>query len=348
MRRKWSTIIMAFMLLCTVAACSGGSSGGDSSTPPSPSSYAGYYAGYYDDGEIWMFTVDSDYDVAGTATSNSDTYTLSGSVDENGEATVVASDELSVQRLVFNIIISQGAATGTWQEYGVSGSGAALTISNVVQNFTSSNNNPLIIASSAPVAEVNEIYSYRPYALDLDGDVLTWSASGMPAWLSIDSTTGSISGTPTATGTFDITITVSDNRGGSNSQSFSIIVTDSSANEFTRLITGIVVQSSTGIMWQDDQMATRMTWSDGNAYCASLTLGGYLNWRLPTKAELESIIQYVSPNRYLHPEFVYTPVSFFGEYWTGEGSPMPYYVNFLTGVTGYTFENAELYVRCIR
>jgi subtilisin-like proprotein convertase family protein len=39
---------------------------------------------------------------------------------------------------------------------------------------------------------------------------ISWSASGLPTGLSISSSTGSISGTPTATGTFNVTVTATD------------------------------------------------------------------------------------------------------------------------------------------
>jgi len=46
------------------------------------------------------------------------------------------------------------------------------------------------------------------------GSVLTWSATGLPAGLSIDSATGRITGTPTTTGTSSVRVTLSN--GNSN------------------------------------------------------------------------------------------------------------------------------------
>ena len=50
-------------------------------------------------------------------------------------------------------------------------------------------------------ATVNAAGGVQPY---------TWSLSGNPAWLSINSSTGVLSGTPTATGTFSFTVKVTD------------------------------------------------------------------------------------------------------------------------------------------
>ena len=53
------------------------------------------------------------------------------------------------------------------------------------------------------------------------GQTLTYSATGLPAGLSISSSTGLISGTPTATGTGSATVTAKDGTGASGSATFS-------------------------------------------------------------------------------------------------------------------------------
>ncbi|HJP78324.1 MAG TPA: putative Ig domain-containing protein [Pseudonocardiaceae bacterium] len=53
------------------------------------------------------------------------------------------------------------------------------------------------------------------------GQTLTYSASGLPAGLSINSGTGLISGTPTAAGTSTVTVTATDTTGASGNTSFS-------------------------------------------------------------------------------------------------------------------------------
>jgi hypothetical protein len=53
------------------------------------------------------------------------------------------------------------------------------------------------------------------------GQTLTYSASGLPAGLSINSSSGLISGTPTTSGSYSVTISAKDTTGASGSTSFS-------------------------------------------------------------------------------------------------------------------------------
>jgi hypothetical protein len=45
---------------------------------------------------------------------------------------------------------------------------------------------------------------------DANGDVLTYSATGLPAGLSLDAATGLISGSPITTGIYAVSVSVSD------------------------------------------------------------------------------------------------------------------------------------------
>ncbi|WOH38887.1 putative Ig domain-containing protein [Thalassotalea fonticola] len=97
---------------------------------------------------------------------------------------------------------------------------------------------PTITGSPALVTHELEEYSFTPVAVDKDGDTLTFSASNLPSWLTINSSTGELSGTPTLvnSGAYDnIIITVSDGTETTNLAAFSLTVED------TYLITGVVV-----------------------------------------------------------------------------------------------------------
>ncbi len=66
-----------------------------------------------------------------------------------------------------------------------------------------------ITTTSLPAGFTGFAYS-GPLAASGGTPNYTWSATGLPAGLTIDPTTGAISGTPTNTGTFNVTITVTD------------------------------------------------------------------------------------------------------------------------------------------
>jgi len=80
---------------------------------------------------------------------------------------------------------------------------------------------------------VNSAVSLKITATDTAGGTLTYSATGLPAGLSINTSTGLISGTPTATGTSSVTVTAKDSTGPSGSASFSWTVSPVGANTVT-------------------------------------------------------------------------------------------------------------------
>jgi subtilase family serine protease len=62
--------------------------------------------------------------------------------------------------------------------------------------------------------------SLQIQASDSGGAALTYSASGLPAGLAINSSTGLVSGTPTTAATYSVTVTAKDSTGASGSTSF--------------------------------------------------------------------------------------------------------------------------------
>jgi hypothetical protein len=72
---------------------------------------------------------------------------------------------------------------------------------------------PLIEGTPPGRVEVASAYSFEPKASDPEGDALTFTAEGLPAWATLDATSGRITGTPSdedAGATADIELTVSD------------------------------------------------------------------------------------------------------------------------------------------
>jgi len=88
------------------------------------------------------------------------------------------------------------------------------------------NNPPVITSTPVTTGKKGELYTYDVEATDADNDALTFSLLTFPKKMEIDAATGFISWTPSGkqTGSHDVTVEVSDGRGGSDTQSFTIEV----------------------------------------------------------------------------------------------------------------------------
>ena len=87
------------------------------------------------------------------------------------------------------------------------------------------NRAPTISGTPATSAAVGSAYAFAPSASDPDGDTLGYAIQNLPSWASFESSTGRLSGTPTAAGTFsNIVITVSDDSLTASLPAFAITV----------------------------------------------------------------------------------------------------------------------------
>ena len=92
---------------------------------------------------------------------------------------------------------------------------------------TTTNHAPTISGTPAKSVNVGSAYSFRPTAADADGNTLTYSIANKPAWASFSTSTGQLSGTPSASyvGTYsNITIRVSDGTATASLPAYSISV----------------------------------------------------------------------------------------------------------------------------
>jgi len=87
------------------------------------------------------------------------------------------------------------------------------------------NHAPAITSTAITSATVGQTYTYSLVATDPDGDTLTYSFTAKPSGMTINVSTGIISWTPTAAGTFWVTVKVSDGE-LTDTQSFSIAVSE--------------------------------------------------------------------------------------------------------------------------
>ena len=108
--------------------------------------------------------------------------------------------------------------------------------------------------------------------------------------------------------------------------------------------------SLNGLMWQDNKETEtlKMNWEDAKKYCTHLSLFAISDWRLPSREELESIID-KARRPSIKKEFKFISSSY---YWSSTSSV--YNSNYAWGVLFYggsSFndgKNNNYYVRCVR
>jgi hypothetical protein len=122
-----------------------------------------------------------------------------------------------------NIRISVRSATGT----------ATLPAFSIASSRSGSSgggttNRPPVLSGTAPTSvTAGSAYSFRPTGSDPEGRALTWSITNRPSWASFNTTTGALTGTPTAAqvGTYSgIAISASDGTNRTSLPSFNVAV----------------------------------------------------------------------------------------------------------------------------
>jgi hypothetical protein len=114
-----------------------------------------------------------------------------------------------------------------------------------------------------------------------------------------------------------------------------------------------VTDNVTGLMWQKSVPAATYKWDVAVAYCPTISLGGYTDWRLPTLIELFSIVDASKANPSIHGTyFPSTPAALF---WSsspavGTGGASAFAVNFTRGdiYTRGDISTASYNIRCVR
>ena len=111
----------------------------------------------------------------------------------------------------------------------------------------------------------------------------------------------------------------------------------------------IVVDTRTGLMWQDNAVGSTMNWATAITTCENLTLGGYADWRLPNINELKSIRDMSRSSPAIDTTFVNTAS---GYYWSSTtyvaDTTFAWLVYFGSGVVFNRDKGNSYYVRCVR
>jgi Protein of unknown function (DUF1566) len=139
---------------------------------------------------------------------------------------------------------------------------------------------------------------------------------------------------------------------------------------------GTVTDNNTGLIWQKCSVgqnndatcsgtATYFNWykasgtydasynSPSQSVCGDIRVSGYSDWRLPTKKELRSIVDYSIPYP-TRPTIVgaYFPNTVSSVYWSSTtvaaGPVVAWGVDFGDGLVSYYNKGDDFYVRCVR
>jgi len=109
---------------------------------------------------------------------------------------------------------------------------------------------------------------------------------------------------------------------------------------------GTLTDHGVGLMWQKDDDGLRRTQQEALAYCASLSLGGFSDWRLPQLSEFQSLEKATS----CAVTKVSSTYSQNGDvYWTATDPPPSFPGNVAYAADGTTFYRTnKYYVRAVR
>ncbi|MEK6201631.1 MAG: DUF1566 domain-containing protein [Desulfobulbaceae bacterium] len=109
-----------------------------------------------------------------------------------------------------------------------------------------------------------------------------------------------------------------------------------------------VSDQNSGLMWMKSDDSTGRVWQDAVEYCSGLDFAGRSDWRLPTRFELDSIVNYGRSYPAMHP--VFSCQSSF--YWSAipyAGDPVyAWGIYFNDGADHWLDKSNRYYVRCVR
>jgi len=132
-------------------------------------------------------------------------------------------------------------------------------------------------------------------------------------------------------------------RGGSPEQQ-AVLKRKPESKQSAKSPAGTVTDTSTGLMWQKKPDGKQRGWSKAKNYCNYLSLAGHLDWRLPSQAEMQGVMD---------REIEFDPYKKDDWYWTSSvyyaNQKYALMVNFGTGHSRSFKKRLKLFpTRCVR
>ena len=112
-----------------------------------------------------------------------------------------------------------------------------------------------------------------------------------------------------------------------------------------------VFDNITKLEWERDDSDHELSWNEAWDYCAENEADDHVDWRLPSVAELQSLVDYGSRTAPLIAQGAF-PGTRSLAYWTSQGyasdSDSAWLVHFGSGFVTDALKTATGYVRCVR
>jgi len=115
-------------------------------------------------------------------------------------------------------------------------------------------------------------------------------------------------------------------------------------------LAGTVVDRATGLMWTAATVASDKTWAEAKKVAEAVDLGGYTDWRLPTRKELLTLVDDTRFNPAINTDLFQCDPS---RYWSStvdaeSPSACAWLVNFNDGDSYPCNQNLQARVRAVR
>src|SRR5947208_2272718 len=126
---------------------------------------------------------------------------------------------------------------------------------------------------------------------------------------------------------------------------------DPGSSSYDTSVRGVVIDRVTGLWWQRAVDAQMLQWRQAGAACGCLDLAGHRDWRLPSRIELVSIVDFTRHDPAIDGgAFPDTPTDWF---WSsspvsGSDPPAAWYVAFFDGNTHQAELTVSYHLRCVR
>ena len=109
-----------------------------------------------------------------------------------------------------------------------------------------------------------------------------------------------------------------------------------------------VTDHKTGLIWQRADDGVERTWSEAEAYCQDLVLGGHDDWSLPPAEVLVTIVDYSRIGPAIDPVFNCRSSNYWSSSPNANDPDYAWGPFFYRGYVGQFAKSSNFYVRCVR